>query len=61
MPNGGTIDFKPREWGTLVGNVRPAHFGEVNEDGPNSHLEADQVSLKKYGEPAEVYSVEVPS
>lgn len=59
MPNGGTIDFKPRKWNGRVGNVVPRHFGQVNEDGPNAHLEADQVSLKKYGEDAEVYTVEV--
>lgn len=59
MPNGGTIDFKPREWGGTVGNVVPRHFGEVNDDGPNAHLEADQVGLKKYGQEPEVFAVEV--
>lgn len=58
MPNGGTIDFKPREWGAFVGNVVPRHFGEAGQ-GVNSHLEADQVSLKKYGEDAEVFRVDV--
>lgn len=59
MPNGGTIDFKPRQWSYAVGNVVPRHFGEVNEDGPNTHLGPYQVSLKKYGEEAEVFEVAV--
>lgn len=59
MPNGGTVDFKPRKWGATVGNVVPRHFGDVNGEGPNDHLEEDQVQLKKYGEEAEVFRVEV--
>lgn len=61
MPNGGTIDFKPRQWDGLIPNVRPAHFGEVNEGGRNDHLDADQIGLKKYGEDEQVYQVAVES
>lgn len=60
MPNGGTIDYKPREFGAHAETVRPAHFGETNDDGRNSHLEPDQVSLKKYGEDEQVFRVDVP-
>lgn len=58
MPNGGTIDFKPRKWGAFVGNVLPRHFGE-NGSGPNDHLAVDEVGLKKYGEDEQVYRVDV--
>ena len=59
-PSGLTVDCKPRQWDAHMGAVRPRHFGEVNENGTNSHLDANQVSLKKYGEPERIYRVDVP-
>lgn len=58
MPNGTTIDMKPRKFGGFLPNVQPRHFKE-NDDGPNSHLDADEVQLKKYGHELETYRVEV--
>lgn len=58
LPVGITIDFKLREWGAHVGIVQPRHFGETSE-GRNDHLDAFEVSLKKYGEDPDVYAVDV--
>lgn len=59
VPTGLTVDGKPREWGGHHGAIGPCHFGSVNDDGTNAHLAADEVSLKRYGHPAETFRVDV--
>lgn len=58
-PCGGTTVLTPREFGGLLTDVRPRHFGEVDRLSTNGHLAPDYVQLKKYGEAPEVYRVDV--
>lgn len=45
--------------GPYFESVRPHHFDADSDDLRNSHLLPDKVSLKKYGEDAEVFAVDV--